>query len=589
MNCFFNYTKLIILSSLALSSCGGGGGNESTKPGNPGTCKNTVENNVVTVCEDIASSTMWTSDKVYLVNSTLFVKAALTIQPKTVIKFKPRGAIVVTASGVVTAEGSSSQPIVFTSIKDDAHGGDTNRDGTATKPSKKDWANIVLSSNGSSFNFCEFYYGGGSSLGSTLDLATFKSTIKNSVFAHNDGGSVETGTAMTGVIDASRAEVGTEILRNTFYDNSVPLRISGNFSIDESNTFHDSSNPITKNVHNSIVLTGNSSNEIATTMTFSETEVPLVLAGALRVNVGAALTLTDDVVVKMYDGLTNVTVNGSLIADAAAGHSIVFTSFKDDAHGGDTNGDGAATSPSVGDWGQLVLRSNDSVFVNNEFYFGGQTQFTNPLQATIDLGDFRAIVKGSIFAHNHGGTIAGSTTNYGVIDASRAAAGTVIANNTFFDNSIPLKVNGTFSVDGSNRFSNPSNPTQKNTFNGIFFMGSVAKAVTGNVIWSETEVPFVLSGQMRVNAGASITFGDGVVVKFLDGGLRNEGALLNANGNGVWFTSIKDDVRGGDTDGNGSLSSPAEGDWEGLYSCDTGEHCVPVLSSNILYDANSPL
>ena len=39
--------------------------------------------------------------------------------------------------------------------------------------------------------------------------------------------------------------------------------------------------------------------------------------------------------------------------------TTIFTSYKDDAHGGDTNADGTASSPSVGDWEGIWLETGD--------------------------------------------------------------------------------------------------------------------------------------------------------------------------------------------------------------------------------------
>ena len=75
-------------------------------------------------------------------NITVSSGGKLVVQPGAIVKMNPGLSITVNSSGTLEALGTKAQPIVFTSIKDDAHGGDTNGDGKKTEPQPGDWGRI---------------------------------------------------------------------------------------------------------------------------------------------------------------------------------------------------------------------------------------------------------------------------------------------------------------------------------------------------------------------------------------------------------------------------------------------------------------
>ena len=103
----------------------------------------------------------------------------------------------------------------------------------------------------------------------------------------------------------------------------------------------------------------------------------------LTVKEGATLTIEPGVVMK-FEGFAKLFVKGDLIADGKSEAQIVFTSLKDDSHGGDTNGDGNLTAPAKNDWGNIVLwnTSQQSVLAHTVVMYAGRT-WSSPLYQSL--------------------------------------------------------------------------------------------------------------------------------------------------------------------------------------------------------------
>ncbi len=298
----------------------------------------------------------------------------------------------------------------------------------------------------------------------------------------------------------------------------------------------------------------------------------------------ATLTLSPETIIKFESGSLGIHVAGTLTADATAGHEIVFTDYRDDTAGGDTNQDSAVSSPAAGSWKEIDIYGNAVVTLNHciirytgssgygAVYKTGNSKLTltnsvisDSISYGVQIGSSSGVshlISGnSIVRHSFSGisldsvdgaitisgNIIGSTGQHGIVinngGSVMTLAGNTIQNTgTLFygiylsGSSSPLLADAqTFGSNGKGPIgfdiqASGGTAAYDALFPGVPVYVEASTLSSGTLSWSSSR-GYLVRGSVTTNSGTELDITGGVVVKFEQhAGFASIGGAVKAAG-----------------------------------------------------------
>ena len=457
--------------------------------------------------------------------------AELVLVAGTIVKMSPSNFFVV--NGTLRCEGTLVSPVVVTDERDDSIGGDSNGDGGATSLAPGWWRGIGIfnpTSAGSVLEHTVVAYAGGSGFG--MNLGGTSATLRDCVVRDCDTDGVTLSTTATPPLDGLTV---TNCQGDALA--AAPLVALANFS-----GLQFSGNDFDRVEVSAGVIPPGTDLTIGPPQTFGAV---VVMNDGIRVDPGASLTLEAGTIVKFAAGQT-CSVQGLLTANGTLNRRVAFTSIHDDSVGGDTNANGAGTTPMPGDWRGITFgqTSDGSAMSFTDVEYAGSTG-TGLVVANASVTLNRCAVRHAL----GDGVNMGQTTKPGSFERLRVedCTGTAIEG-ILFERLQDVE----FAGGGGNGT------------NAIAIASGNVTANTTIELNNQFDGALLLRSSVFVPSGLSLSLEPGVTLKlgpglnfFVQGALFTRGTLQNP----VVITSLLDDSVAGDTNGDGGATTPAPGDW----------------------------
>ncbi|MEO1528966.1 MAG: hypothetical protein AAFX06_26390, partial [Planctomycetota bacterium] len=486
----------------------------------------------------------------------------LSVAPGTVVKV-PTGGFVRAREGTIQAIGTPAEPIVFTAQTDDSIGGDSNGDGDATTPFRGSWESLYLNGPGSALENVEVRFagdtdgngtGGGQVASIQLNHDNVNAADANRLTNVRISGGYGNGVGLT---------AGTPTFANVHVQDNAGVPFY--FEID--------ANPAVSG------LTGRDNDAgdrillqagvLTEDRTWDYGDLPLdISAGNYIVRnkadeTPATLTIAPGTIVKVSQGWYLWADDGTIVASGTPSEPIIFTAHTDDTVGGDSNGDGDATTPYRGYWESIYLDGPNNIFENVEVRYAGDTDGNGTGGGEI----------GSLELRREESDGQPSLTNVRVSDgysnAINVREGAPTLQNVHAEDNRGVPY---FIALASNPTT--SGLTGRNNDGGDRVVVE-AGVFTTDRTWNFPDLPVHPTGSNVIVRGdsegnpATLTIAPGTVVKMPQSLYvwADTGTLI-ADGTPempIVFTAATDDTVGGDSNGDGDATIPYRGYWESIY------------------------